>query len=206
MTRLRWIRLTAIIAIIGAAVLVAGYRLSRPEPEVAVAGSAPVDVAYVARTRLVAAQATTIEEVQVRGVSAPTEQMVLFTNETFDYHLDYPLGWEVIEASAKATLFQAPTGESKVEVEVVGALPPDGLASFVDRSLGDDMIISRQLLTVHGQPAERIVAYSPQIGAQKTSFYIEGQASAFVITGVGEQKPIERMARSFNAPQSVAQR
>jgi len=59
---------------------------------------------------------------------------------------------------------------------------------------------------VHGLPAERIVAYSDTVGGQITTFYIDNNGTIFTVTGVGEQKAIEMIARSFNAPQVVAQR
>ena len=68
------------------------------------------------------------------------------------------------------------------------------------------MVLSRQSLTVHSHPAERVVAFADNPGGQKTTFYIEADASAYVITGMGQQSAIEKVARSFNAPQVVAQR
>jgi hypothetical protein len=104
------------------------------------------------------------------------------------------------------TVIQSPDGASSVKVEAVGPLPADGLAAFVDRSLGDEVLFSRQLLTVHGQPAERVVAYSDTANGQVTTFYINANGSVFVITGVGQQKDIELIARSFNGPLELALR
>lgn len=206
MAQTRWIRLIVITAILGVAILATGYRLTRSETAPAMTDLSDPAAVRLAETRSIAAQMTTIEEALARQPQVPAEQMVVFTNEMYDYHLDYPLGWHVTELSPKTSLFQSPDGESWVEVEAVGILPVDGLAAFVDRSIRDELVMSHQLLTIHGQPAERVVAYSTKLEAQQTSFYIDSDASAFVITGSGEQRLVEMIARSFNAPQLVAQR
>ena len=202
MTKLRWI---LIITIICLAVLVAGYRLTQPEPETVAAAPVPPASSLV-KTASLNLQATTAAEVVARGVSVVVEQMNNFEEAQSGYHISYPVGWDRLTLSTTMTLFQAPDGASKVQVEAVGPLPADGLAPFVDRSLGNDIVYSRQLLTVHGQAAERVVAYSDAVGGQKTTFYINAGDSVFVVTGTGEQMAIEMIARSFNAPQLVAQR
>jgi hypothetical protein len=130
----------------------------------------------------------------------------IFKAEQLGYHISHPKDWKELVLSAAMVLFQSPDGASQVKVEAVGSLPSDGLTPFVDRSLGNDIVYSRQLLTIHGQSAERVVAYSDGMESQKTTFYVNSDHSVFVITGTGEQKAIEMIARSFNAPQLVAQR
>lgn len=193
------IRVAIIAAILGVTILATGYRLSQPEPELV---SADAEVVNVAESRSLVAQATTIEE----KVPLPAEQMILYTHSAFDYHLDYPRGWDVSQPATNRVLFESPEKTSRVEVEAVGPLPVEELAAFVERSIGETMVISHQTLTIHNQPAERIVAYSEELGTQETSFFIAAESSAVVITGVGEQRPIEMIARSFNGPQAVALR
>lgn len=206
MAQTRWIRFIIITAILGLAILATGYRLTRSETKLAMIGLSDPVAIRLAETRSIVSQMTTTEEALARRPYVPAEQMVVFTNEMYDYHLDYPLGWHVTELSPRTSLFQSPDRASWVEVEAVGILPADGLATFVERSIRDELVMSHQLLTIHGQPAERVVAYSTKLAAQQTSFYIDSEASAFVISGSGEQRLIEMIARSFNAPQLVAQR
>ncbi len=200
MTKIRWIFVTCIVLV---AVVVAGYRLSQPEPETVAAAPVPPSAA---KMESISAQMTTVEEVEVQSLSAAVDQMALFKEDTLGYHLSYPRGWEKQTLSSTTTLFQAPDGASQVKVEAVGPLPADGLAAFVDRSVTGDMVYSRQLLTVHGLPAQRVVAYSETVEDQVTTFYLELDGNVFVVVGTGQQRPIEMIARSFNAPQLVAQR
>ena len=202
---IRWIRWIVVITIICTAILVAGYRLTQSEPEAVAAApalSAPLPVKNVALD----VQATTIKEVETRGMRAVVERMVLFADEYFGYHISYPMGWETSQLSANVVLFQSLDGVTQVKVEAAGPMPADGLVPFVDRSLYNDVVLSRQTLTVHGFPAERVVAFADSPGGQKTTFYIEADASAYVITGIGQQSAIEKVARSFNAPLVIAQR
>ena len=200
--RIRWILVIAIICI---AVLVAGYRLTQPEPETVAAAPVPPAPAQV-KTESLSVQATTIEEVEARGVPVVAAQTALFESEQLGYHLSYPVGWQTLAPSSTVAVLKSPDEASIVKVEAVGPLPVDGLALFVERSLGDDIVISRQLLTVQGLPAERVVAFSDTAGGQVTTFYINYDGSVFVVTGVGDQRAIVMIARSFNAPQAVAQR
>ena len=202
MTRSRWI---LIIALICLAVAVAGFRLTRPEPQVVEAAPVPPSVATV-KTESLIGQATSIDQVEARGLATVADSLALFTNEQLGYHLSYPLNWDKLSLSSTVTLLQSPAGDTQVKIEAVGPLPADGLAPFVDRSLGDDIVYSRQLLTVHGLPAERVVAFSEVQGSQVTTFYINYAGSVFVVTGTGHQLSIEKIARSFNAPQLVALR
>jgi len=201
MTKVRWL---LVIAVICVAVLVVGYRLTQPEPETVAAAPVP-PVSVQTKTESLNAQATTIEEVEARSVLAVVEPMALFEAEQ-GYHVSYPVDWKTLTPSTTMSVLKSPDGVSVVKVEAVGPVPADGLAPFVDRSLGSEMVLSRQLLTVHGLPAERIVAYSDTVGGQITTFYIDNNGTIFTVTGVGEQKAIEMIARSFNAPQVVAQR
>ena len=201
MTKVRWLLVIAVICVV---VLVVGYRLTQPEPETVAAAPVP-PVPAQTKTESLSAQATTIEEVEARSVLAVVEPMTLLEAEQ-EYHVNYPVDWETLTPSTTMTVLKSPDGESIVKVEAVGPVPADGLAPFVDRSLGSEMVFSRQLLTVHGLPAERIVAYSDTVGGQITTFYIDNNGTIFTVTGVGEQKAIEMIARSFNAPQVVAQR
>ena len=166
MIKIRWILLIAIICV---ALLVAGYRLTQPEPETVAA--APVPPASVQiKTESVSVQATTVEEVEARGVPIGTITMALFESEALGYHLSYPIDWQTSIPSTTMTVIKSADNSSIVKVEAVGPLPADGLAAFVDRSLGDDIVFSRQLLTVHGLPAERVVAYSGAADGQVTTF------------------------------------
>jgi hypothetical protein len=202
---IRWIRWVIVVAIICMAILVAGYRLVQSEPNPVAAAPALTDSAPIKKVSL-DVQATTLEEVQARETQAVVEPMVTFEDEHFGYHLSYPVKWEMSRLSANVVLFQSVDGVTKVKVEAVGPMPADGLVPFVERSLYDEVVISRQSLTVHGYSAERVVAFADSPGGQKTTFYIEADASAYVITGMGQQSLIEQIARSFNAPQVVAQR
>lgn len=196
--QIRWM---LIITIICAAILAAGYRLTQVEPEIA-AAAAPVSVV----DRAISAQATTVEEVQARNVRPLTDQNATFTDQLFGYRLSYPADWIKSELSSNVIVFQSPDGATRVTVEVAGPLPIDGLAAFVDRSLGQDMVVTRQLLTIHGLPAERVLVYSEGTDSQVTNFYISADKMVYVISGFGEQKLVEVVARSFNAPQVVALR
>lgn len=204
MVKIRWLRWTLVMTIICFAILVAGYRLIRPEPDTAAAAPIP-PASRLVKDASIIAQATTIEEVEARGVQPADEQIVVFENEQFNYRVSYPGAWDMTELSSNVTLFHSPDGATRVKIEAAGPLPGDGLSPFVDRSLSNDVIISRQLLTIHGLPAERVIAYSRNIDSQVTTFYIEARDAVYLITGVGEQRPIEMIARSFNAAQAAAQ-
>jgi hypothetical protein len=185
------------LVIISGAVLVAGFRLSQSDSEVAVAAlvSAPVKAS-------ISEQAMDTPAVAVQSV---VDQVTVFDNDVFNYQLDYPVDWNRQQPSANVVIFQSPDQTTEVKIEAVGPLPADGLTAFVNRSLDQDIVISRQSLTVHGLPAERTLAFSDRIDGQVTTFYVDAGKSAYVITGVGEQKAIEQIARSFNAPEWVAQ-
>jgi hypothetical protein len=190
----------AVIVILLGVVLFGGYYLSQSEEIVEAAlVTAPVKAPLNV-------QATTIEEVEAQAILPLTDQTVAYDNEVFNYFLNYPVNWTKEQPSANVVIFQAPDHTTEVRVEAVGPLPADGLTAFVDRSLGQDILISRQLLTLHDLPAERVIAFSDQVGRQVTSFYVDAGKSAYVISGVGEQKAIEQIARSFNASELVAQR
>ncbi len=202
MTKIRWL---LVITIIYVAVLAVGYRLTQPEPETVAA--APVPPASVrVKTESILAQAMTIEAVETRGLARLVEPVTLFESSELGFHLSYPATWQTLTPSTTMAVFKSPDGTSLVKVEAVGPRPADGLAPFVDRSLGPDAVLSRQMLTIHGQPAERVLVYSKQAGGQVTTFYIDVNGSIFVVTGVGEQRSIELIARSFNGPLAVAQR
>jgi len=188
-----------VIAIICGALLMGGYRLSQSE-EIAEAALVPAPVKAP-----VSIQATTLEEVEARAVQLVVEETAIFDNEVFGYHLSYPVAWEKQQLSGNVVVFQSPDHTTQVKVEAVGPLPADGLTPFVDRSLGSDILISRQSLTIHSFPAERVIAFSDNVGGQITSFYVDAGDSAYVISGVGEQKAIEMIARSFNTPELVVQ-
>jgi hypothetical protein len=197
MKTVRWI---FVLGIICGAIFVAGYRLSRSELE----ASAAVTLAP-ARASL-AVQATTIEEVEARGVQPVIAQPMLFEDPTFGYQVSVPVGWNTVQLSDYMISFRSPDGLTQVKIEAVGPLPADGLGPFVDRSLGSDAVLSHQLLTVHGIPAERVVTFSEALDVETTTFYLDAGKSAFVVAGFGEQKAIEMIARSFTMPQLVAQR
>ncbi len=201
MTKLRWI---LVIAIVCLALLATGYRLSQPEPETVAA--APVLPVSSVKVESLAYQATTPDEVEARGLASPVEQRAVFAGEQFGAPISYPTAWERQELSSEVVVFQSPAAETVVRMEAAGPLPADGLARFVDRSLAGEMVLSRQLLTVHGLPAERVITYPDTVDNQVTTFYINTGDTVVVINGTGQQKAIETVARSFNAPQVVAQR
>jgi len=100
------------------------------------------------------------------------------------------------EFSASATcLFSA---------NAVSFLPVDGLAGFVERSLGQDIVLTRQMLTIHGLPAERVLLYSDTAGGKITTFYVSADNMVYVISGSGDEAEVEAVARSFNTPQVIA--
>jgi hypothetical protein len=202
---IRWIRGVIVVAIICTAILAAGYRLTQSEPNPVAAAPALADSAPIKEVSL-DVQATTLEEVQARDTQVVVEPMVTFEDEQFGYHINYPVNWETSRLSANMVLFQSVDGVTTVKVEAVGPMPADGLVPFVERSLYNETVMSRQSLTVQGYPAERVVAFADSPGGQKTTFFIEADASAYVITGMGQQSAIEQIARSFDAPQVVAQR
>lgn len=189
----------AIVILLGV-VVASGYYLSQSEKVVEAAPAATLVKAPVS------VQATTVENVKAQDILPLMDQSLVYQNDLFNYHLSYPADWSQAQPSANVAVFQAPDHTSEVNVEAVGPLPADGLTAFVDRSLGGDVLISRQLLTLHGFSAERVIVFSDRVESQVTSFYIDAGKSAFVISGVGEQTAIEMIARSFNAPQLVAQR
>jgi hypothetical protein len=188
------------IVILLAVIIGSGYYLSKSEE---VVEAAPVVVPLKAPPSV---QATTIEGVEAQSIRPLVDQSVVYENKIFDYHLSYPVDWSKEQPSANVVIFQSPDNTTRVKVEAVGPLPAAGLTAFVDRSLGHDILISRQLLTLHDNPAERVIVFSDKVGGQVTSFYVDAGISAYVISGVGEQAAIEMMARSFNAPQLMAQR
>lgn len=196
--QIRWM---LIITIICAAILAVGYRLTQVEAETA-AAAAPVSVV----DRAISDQATTIEEVQARNIRPLTDQNITFTDDLFGYRISYPASWYKTELSSNVIMFQSTDGATRVKLEVAGPLPSDGLTAFVDRSLTNDSVLTRQLLTIHGLPAERVLLYSEGTGSQVTNFYISADSMVYVVSGFGEQKVVESVARSFNAPQVVALR
>jgi hypothetical protein len=197
MKTFRWM---FVLGIISGAMIMAGYRLSRSELE----ASAAVTLAPVRAS--LAAQATTIEEVEARGIQPVIAQPMLFEDPTFGYQVSVPVGWNTVRLSDYVISFRSPDGLTQIKIEAVGSLPVDGLGPFVDRSLGSDAVLSHQLLTVQGIPAERVVTFSDVLDTETTTFYLDAGKSAFVVTGFGEQRAIEMMARSFTLPQLVAQR
>jgi hypothetical protein len=196
--KIRWL---LIIALTCAAILVAGYRLTQIEPEV-VSAAAPAPVI----DRAISQQATTVEEVQARVARPLTSQNATFSDELFGYRLSYPADWTKTELSSNVVVFQSANGATRVKVEVAGVLPSDGLSRFVERSLEQDILLTRQQLTIHGLPAERVQLYSNTVGGQVTNFYISAENMIYIISGSGEQKLVEAVARSFNAPQEIALR
>jgi hypothetical protein len=197
---IRWIRWIIVITIICTAVLVAGYRLV--QPEVADVSAAPAAVA--SKNISLNMQATTVDEIEARGAQSIVQPKVMFEDDDYGYQISYPSGWEMLELSSDVVIFQSVDGVTRVKVEAIGPVAADGLAPFVDRSLYNDAVLSRQLLTIHGFAAERVIAFADSPGGQKTTFFIDADDTAYVITGMGQQSLIENIARSFNAPQVVA--
>ncbi len=194
------LRVTLIIAIVMIAVITVGFRFTQPQPET-VAAAPGHAVAAPAKVEAISLQMTAVEPVALQ----PAMSMSLFEAANVDYRLSYPTNWDHLALSNAATLFQSPDGDTQVTVELAGPLPADGLNQFVSRSLTPNLrVYSHQLLTIHGLPAERVITFSGETGLQQTTFYISFDDSVVVITGRGEQQPIEMIARSFNAPQLVA--
>ena len=194
------IRSMLVITVICAAILGAGYRITQFEPEVA-AAAAPVPVV---NNRSISVQATTIEEVQARTIQPLTDDSIRFVDNTFGYYLNYPADWSEKDLSSNVVIFHAFDGATRVKVEVAGVLPVDGLSGFVDRSLGQDIVLTRQLLTIHGLTAERVLFYSDTAGGKITTFYVSADNMVYVISGSGDEAQVEVIARSFNAPQVIA--
>lgn len=190
-------RFVLMFMVLGIMIGAVGYHLGRANLQTVAAEPAGVKAPL-------SLQATTVEEVEARVLDAPVSQPELFADDTFDYHLVYPLGWEVDRPAPNRVSFRAPDGTATVLVEAVGPLAADGLTAFVNRSLDNYIVLSRQSLAVHGLPAERILAYSDQADGQVTLFFIDAGRSAYVLTGTGEQQALEMVARSFNSPQPVA--
>jgi hypothetical protein len=189
-----------VITVICAAILGAGHRLTQFEPEIASA-AAPVPVV---NHRSISVQATTFEEVQARTIQPLAADSIRFFDDTFGYVLNYPANWAIKELSSNVVIFHAFDGSTRVKVEVAGVLPVDGLAGFVERSLGQDIVLTRQMLTIHGRAAERVLLYSDTAGGKITTFYISADNMVYVISGSGDEAQVEAVARSFNTPQVIA--
>ena len=194
--KIRWM---LIVAVIFAGVAGIGYRLTQYEPEIVSAAEPSVVV-----DRVISQQATSVEEVQARHIQPLVDANTTFTDQLFGYRISYPANWLKTALSSNVVAFQAPNGATRVKVEVAGTLPVDGLTAFVDRSLGQNILMTRQSLTIHSLPAERVVVYSDTVGETVTNFYINADNMVYVISGSGEQQLIESVARSFNAPQVIA--
>ncbi|MBI1879836.1 MAG: hypothetical protein HYR94_16710 [Chloroflexi bacterium] len=190
----------AIIVILLGVVLFGAYYLSQSEE---VVEAAPVLAPVKAPLSV---QATSVEAVEAQRILPLTDQIVTYQNEVFNYHLTYPADWTEQQPSANVVIFQSPDHTTEVRVEAVGPLPTDGLTAFVDRSLGRDILISRQSLILHNLPAERVIVFSDRVSNQVTSFYVDAGKCAYVISGTGQQKAIEQIARSFTGLELVAQR
>jgi hypothetical protein len=190
-----------VITVICATILAAGYRLTQIEPEIA-AAAAPSPLV----DRPISNQATTIEEVEARNIQPLVSDRITFVDQIFGYDLDYPADWLKTELSSNVVIFHSVDGATRVKVEVAGVLPADGLAGFVDRSLGKDIVLTRQMLTIHGLAAERVLVYSDTAGSKITTFYISGHEMVYIISGAGEENLVEAVARSFSTPRAVALR
>ena len=193
-------RLILLITLIAGALLGAGYRLSQTELDVVAAAPKPA----IIHKAPISSQATTVEEVIARQGQPAAEPLQVFEDALFGYRLSYPLEWTKTSLSSHAVAFQSPDGATRVKVEVASVLPADGLAAFVDRSLGPDILLTRQQLAIHGFPAERVLVFSDAAGDQVTYFYLNADNRVYIVTGFGEQKAIEAIARSFNASQLLA--
>jgi hypothetical protein len=192
------LRTIVTLTLICGTILVVGlYLWNQPEQEIVAVAAVPAP----ARPSI-QSQTTTVE--QLPALPA-TVELSVYANTWFNYHLGYPANWHKQEPSTNVVIFQSPDQLSQVKVEAVGPLPADGLTPFVDRSLGPDVLITRQTLTIQGLPAERVVVFSDAVKDQVTTFYVDAGTCAYVITGLGQQKSIEQIARSFNAPELVAQ-
>jgi hypothetical protein len=142
--QIRWI---LILTLTCAALLVAGYTLTQDEPEVVVAAVPVVD-------KVIGQQATTVEEVQTRLTQPVRTETAVFVDNLFGYHISYPADWLKTELSSDVVILRSAGGTSQVKIEIAGVLPADGLAAFVDRSQGQEILLTRQSLTIHGFPAQ----------------------------------------------------
>ena len=192
-------RLVLTFMVLGIMIGAVGYHLARANLQTVAAEPAQAGVKAP-----LSVQATTVEEVEARAAAGAISPPELFADDAFGYHLVYPLGWRVDRPAPNRVSFRAPDGTATVLVEAVGRLAADGLAGFTNRSLDNYIVLSRQSLVVHGLPAERVQAYSDKAGGQVTLFFIDAGQSGYVLTGTGEQKALEVIARSFNSPQPLA--
>jgi hypothetical protein len=184
-----------------ATILAGSYSLAQVKPEQVIAGPAAPVIAKPS----ISVQATSVEEVEARPLKPLLGQEILINDQILGYSVSYPADWHKMTLSSSVVWFQSVDTETHVKIEVAGALPTDGLSRFIDRSLGQDILLTRQSLTIHGHPAERLQLFSDEVGGQLTRFYIQADEMIYLIAGSGEQKLIERVARSFSAPQPIAQ-
>ncbi len=194
-TQLRWMLTIVLVCV---TILVAGYTLTQVD--------SPAEAAAPAVSRSIMAQATTVEEVQARAVQPLAGQQITVVDNLFGFDIRYPAHWVKQELSSKIVILQAADESTQLKIEAAGLLPADGLTGFVNRSLGSDIVLTRQQLTIHGLPTERILLFSNGSGGQVTKFFINANSDVYVISGAGQQKSIEAVARSFNAPQEIALR
>jgi hypothetical protein len=195
----RWIFM---IMLTLATILVGSYSLAQVKAEKEIV----IPAAPVVTKPPISIQATSVEEVEARPVKPLLGQKALIYDHIFGYSVSYPADWHKLALSSSVVWFQSVDGTTHVKLEVAGSLPSDGLTRFVDRSLGQDILLTRQSLTIQGHPAERLQLFSTEIGGQVTRFYIQAGEMIYAISGAGEQKLIESLARSFSAPQPLVQR
>lgn len=170
-------RLFLVSLIICITILTGGYYLDRSEMEVSAA--APLDKPTL-----------NMQTTEAETTGSLADQTAIFTDENFDYELRYPLGWYEAQLQPNKAAFLSPDGQTHVTVEAVGPLA-EPLAALVDRHIGDEPVFSHQMLTINGLAARRVVT------DQATTFYVDADSSAYVISGSGEQQAIEMIARTF---------
>lgn len=117
----------------------------------------------------------------------------VYEDAIFGYQVSYPVGWDVFELRPNVMALMGTHALYPVQIEVVGPLAED-LTTFVNRSLGDTPVITRQDLTIHGATAQRIIT------RDSTTFYINTAESAYIVSSMGEPQAVEMIARSFTAP------
>ena len=143
-------------------------------------------------------QATSVEEVEARTIKPIALPLATFNNTLFDYRIDYPTHWHQVEVAPNVTIFKNSTNSAQVMITALGRLPQNELEPMVLQSLGDNIIIARQSLTINGFPAERIISHSTATSEQQVQFFINSYGLLYVITGTGDRLTLEGMAHSFD--------
>jgi len=161
-----------------------------------VSAATPVD-RFVERPSLTN-QATSIVEVEKRQLKPLGDALTSFQDEIFGYQVNYPATWQVEQIAPNEVVFKSLADQAQVTVVAVGLLTNNDLASYVSNYTANETIITRQLLTINGFSAERVILYSDISGEQQTKFFLNTETSAYVIIGTGNRTITELIAQSLN--------